>query len=65
MTVAELIAKLQTLPQDTIVVSFHDDAPPPMHQIQQIHAVDYVNFDKHKWVVIQAKQITPGSLNTP
>jgi len=65
MTVAELIEKLQEFPPGATVVSFHDDAPPPMHQIQQIHTADYVNLGEHKWVVVQAKQITRGSLSTP
>ena len=65
MTVGELIAKLQTYPSDAIVVSFHEDLPHPMHQIQQIHTADFMNLGEYRWVVVQAKQITKGSLNTP
>ena len=65
MTVAELIAILSKHKPEAIVVSFHEDVPPPMHQIQQIHAADYMSLGEYQWVVVQAKQITQGSLNTP
>jgi len=59
MTVAELIARLSTLDPTTKVVSFHEEAPPPMQMLQDVHGADLLALGEHKMVVLQGRKMTP------
>ena len=67
MTVAELIQRLSGFDPDTKVVSYHEDLPKPLTQIQQINGADSLVLGSVRMVVMQGTAMTREWLepNTP
>ena len=65
MTVAELIEKLKTFPPETHVLSFHEDAPDRLHNMQKLEKAEYMKVGGYAWVVLQSKVMTYDWIGAP